>query len=140
MIKKIALAASLALFGTAAQADTSNVVDTFNIAIDGHCNTFTVNIDKQLVAGTRGGCGSAIEGGTVAKVDHQRGVIISETTRNMVVTWYFETPEAGTGRVFVYGSDGTTNTRLGAANYHIVHNTPAEGSQGSDMLSALHAQ
>jgi hypothetical protein len=133
-MKKIALAALLALSGTAAQAQT------FNVVIDNHCNTFTLNIDKQHVSGTRGGCGSALEGGTVARVDRQRGVIVSETTQKMVVTWYFTTPEAGSGDVFAYGANGTTTTKLGEGTYHLVHNTPAAGASGSDMLSGLNAK
>ena len=135
MIRKIALAALFALCGSAADADT------FSVAIDGHCNTFALNVEKFLVAGTRGGCGSAIEGGTVAKVDRQRGVVISETTDNMVVTWYFTTPEAGAGKVFVFGSDGETSSELGSGTYHLVRNgPPAAGSSGPDMLSKLHAR
>ena len=135
MIRKLALAALFALCGSAADADT------FSVAIDGHCNTFTLNIDMLHVAGMRGGCGSAIEGGTVSKVDRQRGVVISETTDNMVVTWYFTTPEAGAGEVFVFGSDDETTTKLGSGTYHLVHNgPPAAGSSGPDMLSALHAR
>jgi hypothetical protein len=132
MIRKLALAALFALCGSAAEADT------FNVAIDGHCNTFTLNVQRFLVAGTRGGCGSAIEGGTVAKVDRKRGVVISETTDNMVVTWYFTTPEAGAGKVFVFSSDGETSSEVGSGTYHIVHNSPAAaGASGPDIMAAF---
>lgn len=126
MIKKLALAATFALCGSAAQADT------FNVAIDGHCNTFSLNVTGLLVAGTRGGCGPAgVLGGTVARVDHKRGVVVSETVDGTVVTWYFTTPQDGAGKVFVFGSDGRSSSELGSGTYHLVHSTPAKG--GSDI-------
>lgn len=133
MIKKLALAAAFAACASAAQADT------FNVAIDGRCNTFTLNITGLLVAGTRGGCGPAgVLGGSVARVDHKRGVVASETIDGIVVTWYFTTPVDGSGKVFVAGSDGSSSAVLGAGTYHIVHNSVKQ--PGSDMLSGLHAR
>lgn len=131
MIRKLMLAAALALCGSAAHAEQS-----FNIAIDGHCNTFTININGLLVAGTRGGCGKAVEGGTVARVDHKRGVVVGETVDSMVITWYFTTPEGGEGKVFVFGSDGRSSTALGAGRYHIVHG-PAQKRPGRDIMAEL---
>lgn len=136
MIRKLALAAALALCGSTAQADQA-----FNVAIDGHCNTFSLNITGQLVAGIRGGCGGpAIVGGTVARVAHKRGVIVSETAEGMVVTWYFTTPERGTGRVFVFGSDGSNSSELGAGTYSIVHGTIKAGEKrsGTDITRQFH--
>ena len=132
MIRKIALAASFALFGTAAQADQS-----FNVAIDGHCNTFTITvIDGIAVAGLRGGCGSAVEGGAVGRVDRERGVIISESTKTDVYTWFFTLPVAGVGKVYVVQSDGSTSKPIGASTYHVVPNTRASGeASGPDILA-----
>ncbi|MBV9992941.1 MAG: hypothetical protein JOZ72_16815 [Alphaproteobacteria bacterium] len=130
MIKKLALAASLAVCGSAAQADT------FNVAIDGHCNTFQINVTGLLVAGTRGGCGPAgVLGGSVARVDHKRGVVASETIEGIVVTWYFTTPVDGSGKVYVTGSNGSTNAVLGAGTYHLVRRHAKQ--PGGDMLAGL---
>ena len=132
MLKQLALAAAFAVCGSAAQADES-----FNVAIDGHCNTFSLNIQGLLVAGTRGGCGSGILGGTVARTAHQRGVIVSETVEGTVVTWYFTQPVRGSGKVFVFGSDGRSSTELGAGRYHIVHGPAKPRNDRSDMMGEL---
>jgi hypothetical protein len=130
MIRKLALAASFVLFGTAAQAGH------FDVAIDGHCNTFSIDVNFGiLVAGTRGGCGSALEGGVVGKVDRQRGVIMSETTGKQVVTWLFEAPTDNAGNVFVLESDGVTSEMVGAGTYHIVTSPPAGGTPGPDITA-----
>jgi len=132
MIKKLALAAILAVCGSAAQAGTP--VQSFNVAIDGHCNTFHLNIGGLLVAGSRGGCGPAgLMGGTVATVDGKLGVVVSETVQGMVVTWYFTQPQEGAGKVFVFGSDGKSATELGQGTYHLVHRTKVRQPGGNIM-------
>ena len=128
MIKTIVLAASLVLLGTAARAET------FNLAIDGTCDTFTLNVQGLMVAGTRGGCnGGAVEGGTVTRVNHRRGVVVSETSEGAVITWYFTRPHGGTGKVFVSASNGTENIAEPVGTYHLVRNTPASGLSGPDI-------
>ncbi len=135
MIKKIALAALFALSGTAAQADT------FNVDIDGSCTKFFLNVQKFLVSGVRYGCsGEAIEGGTVARVDRQRGVVVSETNMGFVVTWYFTTPEAGAGKVYVSISNGEESELVAATTYQIDRNppgSPQSGSSGPDFMKSL---
>lgn len=133
MIRKLVLTTAFVLCGSAAQA-----TDSFNVSIDGHCNTFALNVDGVLVAGTRGGCeGSAIEGGTVARVAHKRGVVVSESNGSQVVTWLFTTPEAGHGKVYAYGSDGNTSSQLASGDYTIEHNPPAnrEKRAGRDITT-----
>ncbi|HEX4861967.1 MAG TPA: hypothetical protein VFV07_12065 [Rhizomicrobium sp.] len=130
MIKKLALAASFALFGTAAQAAH------FDVVIDGHCNTFSIDVNFGiLVAGTRGGCGSALEGGVVGKADRRRGVIMSETMGKQVVTWLFEAPVDDAGNVYVLESDGKTSEQVGIGTYHIVRSPPAGGTSGPDITA-----
>lgn len=132
MIKKLALAASLALFGTAAQADT------FNVDIGGSCTKFVLNVEKFLVSGVRYGCsGEAIEGGTVARVDKQRGVVVSETLDGIVVTWYFTTPEAGAGKVYISASNGEETEVLGATTYQIIRNGPPSSGSGPDIVKSF---
>jgi hypothetical protein len=130
MIKKIVLAASFVLLGTAAQAES------FNVAIDGSCNTFSLNVQGLMVAGTRGGCSFAVEGGTVTRVNHRRGVVVSETTSGIVFTWYFTRPHGGTGKVFISASNGESNIAMPAGTYHLVRNTPASGPSGPDITKS----
>lgn len=137
MIRKLTLATAFVLCGSAAQAS-----DSFNVSIDGHCNTFTLNIDGVLVAGMRGGCDqSAIEGGDVARVDHQRGVVVSEGDGSRVITWLFTTPEAGHGKVYAYNSDGNTSVQVASGDYTIEHNPPPPGMKrdGRDITKEFHA-
>jgi hypothetical protein len=99
MIRKIAIAAALALIGTAAQANT------FNVVIGGSCTKFILNVGNPLVAGMRYGCtGDNIEGGTVATVDNLQGVVVSEMYMGIVLTFYFATPTDGAGKVYITGS------------------------------------
>jgi hypothetical protein len=133
-MRKIALAALLAVSATAAHADT------FNVTIGGSCTKFFLNVQQFTVAGTRYGCaGTAIEGGAVARVDRQRGVVVSETLDNIVVTWYFTTPEAGGGKVYVSGSNGEVTQVLGVSTYQIMRDgtPPASGSGGPDIMKSF---
>ncbi|HEX4861966.1 MAG TPA: hypothetical protein VFV07_12060 [Rhizomicrobium sp.] len=127
MIKKIVLAASFVLLGTAARAET------FNVVVDGTCDTFSLNIQGLMVAGTRNGCSFAVEGGAVARVNHRRGVVVSETMGNIVITWYFTRPHGGAGKVFVSASNGSENIAEPVSTYHLVRSTPASGLSGPDI-------
>lgn len=134
-MKKIALAAMFAVFGTTAAAQA----DEFNVTIDNSCTKFAVNVQKFVASGIRYGCsGTAVEGGAVARVDKQRGVILSETYQGDVVTFYFTSPEAGGGKVYVTVSDGEESIELAATTYQIVRGpTPPAGSSGPDLMKSI---
>ncbi|HTT96872.1 MAG TPA: hypothetical protein VMF58_02395 [Rhizomicrobium sp.] len=134
-MKKIALAALFAVFGTAAHADV------FNVEINNSCTKFYVNVEKFVASGVRYGCaGEAIEGGAVARLDHKRGVILSESYMGYIVTWFFTTPEAGAGKVYVTISNGEEVEEVAATTYEILRNPPPSGSpqsSGPDFMKSL---
>ena len=137
MIRKLALAAAFALSGTAAQADGIN--QFFNVDIDGTCTSLTLHVQNELVAGTRntnctisrGAPLFVTEGGVVATVDGDTGVVVSETDNGKVFTWLFESPVDGAGNVFVISSDGKSSRRSARGTYHIVHRNRLQGEMRS---------
>jgi len=144
MIRKIALVAAFALSGTAAQADSQN----FTVSIDGYCTVIHLHIQGELVAGLRNGsCATnapvaVTEGGVVATVDGDTGVVVSETDNGKVYTWLFEQPVGGTGAVYVVSSDGKTSRRSASGTYHILRGPHAgvvnrKGPDFTDQLRAV---
>lgn len=143
MIRKIAIAAAFVLFGTAAQADEDK---DFFVGIDGYCTTLFVHIQGELVSGFRSngfcaepGTPSVIEGGVVATVDKETGVVISETSGGKVFTWLFAQPINGAGNVYVIRSDGKSSRRSARGTYHIFHKKPVNGGKrsGPDFMTEL---
>jgi hypothetical protein len=134
-MKKIALAAMFAVLGMTSVAQA----DVFNVTIDNSCTKFAVNVQKFVASAVRYGCtGEAVEGGAVARVDKQRGVILSETYMRYVVTFYFTTPEAGAGKVYVTLSDGEESIEVAATTYQILRGpTPPGGSSGPDLMKSI---
>jgi hypothetical protein len=132
MIKNIVLAGVLALAGsTAARAGD------FNVSIDGRCNTFVLHVDGVFVAGRRGGCGTKVIGaGTIATVEGKDGMVYSDHGNGMALTWYFAKPTDGAGNVYLYGSDGMTDTLLKTGTYteSAISGPPAKHS-GPDITA-----
>lgn len=143
MIRNIALAAAFALTGTAAQADSNQF---FNVAIDGYCTVLQLHIQGELVSGFRDNSTCATnapvnvtEGGVVATVDGDTGVVVSETDSRKVYTWLFEEPVDGTGDVYVVASDGKSSRRSARGTYHIIHRQPGnnEKRNGPDFMDQV---
>ena len=116
MIKHIFLGAALAV----AAAGTASA-QNFNVALDGYCNTFSLNVTGFQVYGTRGGCGyTVIDGGTVAKVSGKNYYISNDTNDQAeIFTWYFTPPKkkTGAGNWYLYYTDGTQQYELNSGTY-----------------------
>jgi hypothetical protein len=124
MIRKIALAAALCVAGSATAQAT-----TYNIALDGFCNTFTLYVNGFEVSGTRGGCGyTDIDGGSVGKVGSK--YIISNDTNDSaeIFTWYFTPPKHNAGSWYLYESTGgTSQTEVNSGTYTSTKSGAAAG-------------
>jgi hypothetical protein len=114
MIKKMALGAALFL-SLLATAQASS----FNVALDGYCNTFALTVQSGLIAGTRGGCGyTVIDGGAIAKVNGVVYRLTADTNDgSLLFTWYFTAPVQGHGNWYLYASDGTSDTLYNQGTY-----------------------
>src|SRR5215467_837344 len=110
MIRKSILAAALTLAGLgAAQAST------YNISLDGFCNTFALTTSAWQVWGVRSGCGYDVnDGGVFAKFAGAKFITPSDSNATFngdtgLFTWIFSKPtRAGTGTWFLYYSNGTS--------------------------------
>jgi len=141
MIRKLAIAAALALFGTAAHAEDDLF---FNVGIDGYCTVLFVHIQGEMVSGIRenqtcdtNSPGFATEGGVVATVDHETGVVMSETDDRIVYTWLLTKPVDGTGTVYVIRSDGKSSRRTAKGTYQILRRQPHEKRSGPDFMDQV---
>jgi|SRR5271165_2908664 len=134
MIKKIALASVLFFsFLGAAQAST------FNLSLDGFCNTFALNIQSSLfIAGTRSGCGyTVIDGGAIVKIGGITYKLTGDTNDGSVLfTWYFTAPVSGHGNWYLYSSDGTADTLINSGTYTRTFKTDSEPNSGAKDVTA----
>jgi hypothetical protein len=114
MIRKLA---SIAALGLAA----SFGAHATDIALDGYCNTFSLNTSGAQVYGTRSGCGyTVIDGGAVAKVGNARQVVTSDTNDQAeIFTWYFSLPSGGAGTWQLYWTDGTQSVLFNSGTYTV---------------------
>ena len=131
MIKTLALAAALVTAGA-----SGAMASTLNIALDGYCNTFVLNVTAPFIAGTRGGCGyTDIDGGTVGKVSGRPYTITNDTNDGSVLfTWYFGKAKKGHGAFSLYGSDGTSSTLYVTGTYTVT-TTAIMNRPGKDITA-----
>jgi hypothetical protein len=131
MIKTLALAAAIVTAGA-----SGAMASTLNIALDGYCNTFVLNVTTPLIAGTRGGCGyTDIDGGTVAKVSGKPYTITNDTNDGSTLfTWYFAKAKKGHGSFFLYGSNGTSSTEVVSGTYTVTV-TAISNRAGKDVTA-----
>ncbi len=133
MLRKLALAAALVLAGSA----TAQAASSFNVALDGFCNTFTLTVDGMDIYGTRGGCGyTDIDGGTSAKVGTTPYRITNDTNDGTILfTWYFTKPKHKAGDWYLYGSDGNSQTLYNSGTY--TQSKAAPKGAGKDVTAGL---
>jgi hypothetical protein len=114
VIKKIAIA-SVLFFGFMATASAT----TFDVSLDGFCNTFTLTISGFEVYGTRQGCGyTVIDGGALVTISGSRYRMTADTNDGSTLfTWFFTPPKNHKGNWYLYGTDGTTDTLINSGTY-----------------------
>ena len=90
MLNKIAIATVLFLSPLFLSAHAQS----FNVSLDGFCNTFALTIDTWSIYGTRGGCGyTVIDGGAVAHVGTLTYRLVADTNDGSILySWYFTKP------------------------------------------------
>ncbi|MFO1338177.1 MAG: hypothetical protein U1F53_08060 [Burkholderiaceae bacterium] len=129
MIIKLVSAVALSLLAaTAVQAKP------MNIALDGYCNTFTLNTSGSNVYGIRSGCGyDVIDGGVVGKVDGNKVTTTNDTNDgSLLFTWIFSKAVGGSGTWQLYGSNGTSTALYNSGTYSLT--TEAAGTRaGKDV-------
>jgi len=133
MIKKTVIALTLFLsFSAISQASS------FNVSLDGFCNTFTLNVTTPFIAGTRQGCGyTVIDGGAVVKVSGVSYRLTADTNDEAeIFTWYFAAPVGGHGNWYLYSSDGNTNTLVNSGTYSKLKSPDEEPNRGAKDVTA----
>jgi hypothetical protein len=114
MFKKFAIAAVVFLtFLATAQAST------FNVSLDGFCNTFALTFNGFEIYGNRSGCNdNEIDGGASV---HINGVLyrLSADTNDgsTLFNWYFTPAVKNHGNWYLYGSNGSGYTELNSGTY-----------------------
>ena len=114
MIKKIAIASVLFLsFIATAQAGS------FNVSLDGFCNTFTMTTTGFEFFGTRQGCGyTVIDGGSNVHVTGSPYKLTADTNDGSTLfVWFFTPPVNKHGNWYLYGSTGSTYTEINSGTY-----------------------
>jgi hypothetical protein len=118
MTKKIAIAAML-FFGVLASASAH--AQSFNVSLDGFCNTFALTISGFEIYGTRGGCGyTDIDGGAVAHVGTPTKLYYTTSDSNdlnELFNWYFTKPKKNKGNWYLYESLGSSYTLINSGTY-----------------------
>jgi hypothetical protein len=136
MIKKLALSTVLFLSFAATAGAT-----TFNISLDGFCNTFALNYGAWSIAGTRAGCGyTVIDGGALTHVTGTFYYLTADTNDGSVLfTWFFTQPHSGKGNWYLYSSDGTNDTLVNSGTYtrHFATENPEANSGKKDVTADI---
>ncbi|MBV8978570.1 MAG: hypothetical protein JOZ13_14455 [Alphaproteobacteria bacterium] len=145
MIKKLICAGAFALAATGAQSGTPT--KTYNIAIDGYCDTFQVSLDEVsgFIAAIRDPgsvChGTNILAGVQALTEGGFGATFGETVNGKGYLWFFTSPVKGTGDVYLFHTvDGITEVLGSSSTYHIVHKHPVRHGGSSQSMMTSHGK
>jgi hypothetical protein len=115
MLRTLALAAGLSLAGI-----SGAFAQSFNVSLNGFCNTFTLTVSGFEIYGTRQGCGyTDIDGGSVGKVSGHLYYVDQDTNDSQeIFVWFFTKPKkAGTGDWYLYESTGSAYTFVNSGTY-----------------------
>ncbi|HTZ71207.1 MAG TPA: hypothetical protein VMB71_11205 [Acetobacteraceae bacterium] len=115
MLRTTLLAACLTLAGGSAAFASS-----FNVSLDGFCNTFALTVSGFEVYGSRSGCGyTVIDGGTVGKVGSKYTISNDTNDQAEIFTWYFTKAKHGAGNWYLYESTASSQSEINSGTYTV---------------------
>lgn len=131
MITKFVSVAALSLLAAAGVQ-----AKPMNIALDGYCNTFSLDTVDSNVFGIRSGCGyDVIDGGVVGKVAGVKYTIANDTNDGtLLFTWMFTKAVEGHGSWTLYASNGTSTTLFNSGTYTLATEA-AKSRAGKDVTA-----
>jgi len=116
-VRKNIAVATVLFFGLLCAASAH--ATTFNVSLDGYCNTFALTISSWEIYGTRSGCGyTVIDGGAVANVAGKAYYLTNDSNDLAEqFSWYFTKPKKKAGKWYLYESTGSGFSLINSGTY-----------------------
>jgi len=114
-MRKLAIAAALVMGGA-----TGAMAQTYNIALKGYCDTFSLTLDGFAIYGTHNDCSTnLVDGGATVKVGKSFLVTNDTVDGAEIFSYYFTPPKNNKGKLYVYEETTSGVTEIAETKYEV---------------------